>query len=93
MRPRVNSPPPGSRSSRSLRPNARRCISGAAVRVVEPFTGATFELYGRMREFSDPFVPRLAKIQRIGHVVMRVPDFDDGLRVLHARAWASASRT
>jgi 2,3-dihydroxy-p-cumate/2,3-dihydroxybenzoate 3,4-dioxygenase len=49
---------------------------GKAVRVVEPFTGATFELYDRMREFSDPFVPRLAKIQRIGHVVLRVPDLE-----------------
>ncbi|HUZ74400.1 MAG TPA: VOC family protein [Stellaceae bacterium] len=49
---------------------------GRAVRIVEPFTGATFELYAGMREFSDPFVPRLAKIQRLGHVVLRVPDFD-----------------
>jgi len=27
-----------------------------------------------MRAFADPFVPSLAKIQRIGHVVLRVPD-------------------
>jgi 2,3-dihydroxy-p-cumate/2,3-dihydroxybenzoate 3,4-dioxygenase len=47
-----------------------------AFRIVEPFTGATFEFYGAMREFSDPFVPRLAKIQRIGHVVLKVPEFD-----------------
>jgi 2,3-dihydroxy-p-cumate/2,3-dihydroxybenzoate 3,4-dioxygenase len=49
---------------------------GRAVRMVEPFTGATLEFYASMREFSDPFVPRLAKIQRIGHVVLRVPDLD-----------------
>ena len=49
---------------------------GRAVRLVEPFTGATLEFYGSMREFSAPFVPRLAKIQRIGHVVLRVPDLD-----------------
>lgn len=48
---------------------------GRTIRVVEPFTGATFEYYAMMREFSDPFVPRLAKIQRIGHVVLKVPDF------------------
>ncbi|HXQ51418.1 MAG TPA: VOC family protein [Stellaceae bacterium] len=45
-----------------------------AFRIVEPFTGATFEFYGAMREFSDPYVPRLAKIQRIGHVVFKVAD-------------------
>lgn len=49
---------------------------GRTVRIVEPYTGATFEFYARMREYSDPFVPRLAKIKRIGHVVLRVPEFD-----------------
>lgn len=48
---------------------------GRTIRIVEPFTGATFEYFAAMREFSDPFVPRLAKIQRIGHVVLKVPDF------------------
>ena len=48
---------------------------GRSIRIVEPYTGATFELFDRMREFSDAFVPRLAKIQRIGHVVLKVPDF------------------
>jgi 2,3-dihydroxy-p-cumate/2,3-dihydroxybenzoate 3,4-dioxygenase len=42
--------------------------------VVEPFTGATLEFYGTMRQFSEQFAPRLAKIQRLGHIVMRVPD-------------------
>ncbi len=46
-----------------------------AIRVVEPFTGATFEFYGAMRELSAPYLPRLARIQRIGHVVLKVPDF------------------
>ena len=49
---------------------------GRSLRVAEPCTGATFEVYARMREFSDPFMPRLAKIQRLGHVVLRVADFD-----------------
>ncbi len=70
------SPRQGSRCSRSRRRNVRRLHQRRAFRLVEPFTGATFELYAGMREFSDPFVPRLAKIQRIGHVVLRVPDFD-----------------
>jgi len=47
---------------------------GRTVRLTEPFTGATLEFYGAMRQFSDPFAPRLAKIQRLGHIVMRVPD-------------------
>ncbi|HZT51426.1 MAG TPA: VOC family protein [Stellaceae bacterium] len=49
---------------------------GRAVRITEPFTGAALEFYDSMREFSAPFVPRLAKIQRIGHVVLRVPDLE-----------------
>jgi 2,3-dihydroxy-p-cumate/2,3-dihydroxybenzoate 3,4-dioxygenase len=48
---------------------------GRTIRIVEPYTGATFEYFDRMREFSDAVVPRLAKIQRIGHVVLKVPDF------------------
>src|ERR1700722_16186379 len=50
---------------------------GRTIRIVEPYTGATFEYFDRMREFSDAFVPRLAKIQRIGHVVLKVPDFSE----------------
>jgi 2,3-dihydroxy-p-cumate/2,3-dihydroxybenzoate 3,4-dioxygenase len=47
---------------------------GRSFRLNEPFTGTSYELYATMREFSDPFQPRLAKIQRIGHVVLKVPD-------------------
>jgi 2,3-dihydroxy-p-cumate/2,3-dihydroxybenzoate 3,4-dioxygenase len=52
---------------------------GRTIRIVEPFTGATFEFFAQMREWSDPFVPRLAKIQRIGHVVLKVPQFDEAV--------------
>jgi 2,3-dihydroxy-p-cumate/2,3-dihydroxybenzoate 3,4-dioxygenase len=47
-----------------------------AFRIVEPFTGATFEFYGAMRELAAPYLPRLAKIQRIGHVVLKVPELE-----------------
>jgi 2,3-dihydroxy-p-cumate/2,3-dihydroxybenzoate 3,4-dioxygenase len=47
-----------------------------ALRITEPGTGATLEFYGRMRQFSDPFQPTLAKIQRLGHVVLRVAEFE-----------------
>ena len=57
----------------------RALHQGRTVRIVEPFTGATFEFYGAMREFSDPFVPRLAKIQRIGHVVLKLPDLAEAV--------------
>ncbi|HUB96369.1 MAG TPA: VOC family protein [Stellaceae bacterium] len=52
----------------------RALHQGRSYRLVEPFTGVTYEIYGTMREFSDPFRPTLAKIQRIGHVVLKVPD-------------------
>jgi 2,3-dihydroxy-p-cumate/2,3-dihydroxybenzoate 3,4-dioxygenase len=54
---------------------------GRAVRVTEPFTGATFEFYVSIGQFSgQPFAPTVAKIQRLGHIVLRVPDFDDACR-------------
>jgi 2,3-dihydroxy-p-cumate/2,3-dihydroxybenzoate 3,4-dioxygenase len=51
---------------------------GRAVRITEPFSGATFEFYVTMGQFSgQPFVPTLAKIQRLGHLVLRVSGFDE----------------
>jgi 2,3-dihydroxy-p-cumate/2,3-dihydroxybenzoate 3,4-dioxygenase len=45
-----------------------------AFRVVEPMTGATFEFYFRMDQTIVPFPARLAKIQRLGHFALSVPD-------------------
>lgn len=55
----------------------RRALhQGRTLRVTEPFSGATLEFYSAMTEFGgQPFVPTLAKIQRLGHVVLKVPDF------------------
>jgi 2,3-dihydroxy-p-cumate/2,3-dihydroxybenzoate 3,4-dioxygenase len=51
---------------------------GRALRITEPFSGATFEFYVTMGQFAgQPFAPTVAKIQRLGHVVLRIPDFDD----------------
>jgi 2,3-dihydroxy-p-cumate/2,3-dihydroxybenzoate 3,4-dioxygenase len=63
---------------------------GRGIRLVEPFTGATLEFYESMREFGgQPFVPTVAKIQRLGHVVLRTPDYAEGVefftRVLNFR--------
>ena len=49
---------------------------GRSLRISDPATGATLEFYSRMRQFSDAFAPTLAKIQRLGHVVLWVADFD-----------------
>ncbi len=54
----------------------RALHQGRSFRIAEPFTGATLEFYAAMRELSRPFQPSLAKIKRLGHVVLWVPDFD-----------------
>ncbi|MEQ8348866.1 MAG: VOC family protein [Sneathiellaceae bacterium] len=50
---------------------------GRTLRMTEPFTGATFEFYASMRQFGgQPFQPTLAKIQRLGHLVLKAPDLN-----------------
>jgi 2,3-dihydroxy-p-cumate/2,3-dihydroxybenzoate 3,4-dioxygenase len=49
-------------------------ISDDAFRIREPNSGAAFEFYSSMRGAPGPFVPTLAKIQRLGHVVLGVTD-------------------
>jgi 2,3-dihydroxy-p-cumate/2,3-dihydroxybenzoate 3,4-dioxygenase len=44
-----------------------------AIRVVEPNSGATLEFYSRIEQLGMPFAPTLAKIERLGHVVLRSP--------------------
>src|SRR5581483_4777122 len=43
-------------------------------RVREPHTGATFEYFHSFAEANEPFTPTVAKIQRLGHVVLSVKD-------------------
>jgi 2,3-dihydroxy-p-cumate/2,3-dihydroxybenzoate 3,4-dioxygenase len=45
-------------------------------RICEPFTGATFEYYSSMRQAPANYTVTLAKIQRLGHVVLKTGDFD-----------------
>jgi 2,3-dihydroxy-p-cumate/2,3-dihydroxybenzoate 3,4-dioxygenase len=49
-------------------------ISVDAFRFREPNSGATFEFYSAMEPAPGPFVPTLAKIQRLGHLVLCVTD-------------------
>ena len=51
-----------------------------SIRLHEPHTGATFEFYDHMREFGgQPYVPTVAKIQRLGHLVLRTPAYADAI--------------
>lgn len=65
------------------RAECERFHQGRSIRLVEPFTGATFEFYDQMREFGgQPFVPTVAKIQRLGHLVLRTPDYAEAVAFL-----------
>ncbi len=58
-----------------------RFHQGRSIRLSEPCTGATFEFYDHMREFGgQPFVPTVARIQRLGHVVLRTPQYADAVK-------------
>jgi 2,3-dihydroxy-p-cumate/2,3-dihydroxybenzoate 3,4-dioxygenase len=45
-----------------------------AIRVFEPLVGATLEFYIAAVDSARPFVPSVARIQRLGHVVFNTPD-------------------
>jgi 2,3-dihydroxy-p-cumate/2,3-dihydroxybenzoate 3,4-dioxygenase len=45
-----------------------------AFRVSEPHTGATFEYFHSFDKADTPYTPTVAKIQRLGHVVLSVQD-------------------
>ena len=47
---------------------------GRAFRIVEPFTGATFEFYGAMREFSDPLCRASPRSSASAMSCCKVPD-------------------
>jgi len=50
---------------------------GRAYRLREPNTGVCFEFYDAMTQFAgSPFRPTVAKIQRLGHVVLKAVDYD-----------------
>ena len=54
---------------------------GRAFRISEPHTDATYEFYDSMRQYGgQPFKPTLAKIQRLGHFVLKVPDLEGASR-------------
>jgi 2,3-dihydroxy-p-cumate/2,3-dihydroxybenzoate 3,4-dioxygenase len=53
---------------------------GRAIRITEPLTGATLEFYDYMRNFGgQPFAPTVAKIQRLGHVVIKAERWQEAV--------------
>ena len=65
------------------RAECERFHQGRSIRLVEPATGATFEFYDQMREFGgQPYQPTVARIQRLGHVVLRTPDYAEAIDFL-----------
>lgn len=59
--------------------DAEECAALAldtAFRITEPNTGATFEYFGRLGDAETAFEPTVAKIARLGHVVIGAEDFE-----------------
>ena len=52
---------------------------GRAIRFRVPGCGLCLEYYVRQRYMALPFEARLAKIERLGHIVLQVREFDDVL--------------
>jgi len=55
---------------------------GPSFRVREPNSGLQIECYERMTHMALPFAPVLARIARIGHVVVATPAYDRAVEVL-----------
>jgi 2,3-dihydroxy-p-cumate/2,3-dihydroxybenzoate 3,4-dioxygenase len=54
----------------------RNCI-----RATIPHTGTSFDFYEAMREFGGRgFEPTVAKIQRLGHVVLKTDEYEDAVK-------------
>jgi len=53
------------------------------IRCVEPYTGCTLDFYLGMQAADGPFVPTVAKIQRLGHVVLRSDRYAEAVQFFH----------
>jgi 2,3-dihydroxy-p-cumate/2,3-dihydroxybenzoate 3,4-dioxygenase len=71
------------------RAECRALHLGPAVRFICPFTGVTHEYYAKMDDAADGWQPTVAKIQRVGHLVLKTPNYQQAvefyLRVLNFR--------
>ncbi len=54
---------------------------GRSIRFSDPFTGATHEYYVDMHRLGGrPWTPTHTKIQRLGHVVLKTPRYDEAVK-------------
>jgi 2,3-dihydroxy-p-cumate/2,3-dihydroxybenzoate 3,4-dioxygenase len=53
---------------------------GRSFRITEPNTGLVFEYYSKIMHMVKPYEPKLTKIQRLGHVVLNVSEFQKTLK-------------
>jgi 2,3-dihydroxy-p-cumate/2,3-dihydroxybenzoate 3,4-dioxygenase len=49
----------------------------ASIRMTIPYVNLTFEFYSAMAQAGEAFIPGVAKIERLGHVVVRTPRVAD----------------
>jgi 2,3-dihydroxy-p-cumate/2,3-dihydroxybenzoate 3,4-dioxygenase len=60
--------------------DAARMHTQGGIRTREPVTGAVLDFYLSMDQSQDgPFVPTLAKIQRLGHLVLASTSYDESV--------------
>ena len=53
---------------------------GRSIRFTDPFTGATHEYYSAQHNLGGkPWKPTVAKIQRLGHIVLKTPRYEEAL--------------
>lgn len=62
---------------------ARDLRLGRAMRFSDPYTGATHEYFVTIEQAPDAWVPTLANIQRIGHVVLKTSRYEEALQFYH----------
>lgn len=53
---------------------------GRSLRFSDPFTLATHEYFVTMAQEPEEWTPTLAKIQRVGHVVLKAPQYHEALK-------------
>jgi 2,3-dihydroxy-p-cumate/2,3-dihydroxybenzoate 3,4-dioxygenase len=53
---------------------------GRSIRFVDSYTGATHEYYVEMVQSQKTWTPTVANIQRLGHLVLRAPKFEEAVR-------------
>ena len=59
---------------------AQRLRQGRTLRFSDPYTRATHEYFAEIEQEKEPWTPTLADIQRIGHVVLKTPNYHEALK-------------